>query len=270
LTSLEAAEQIELPEAIGNKWYNRYYHGGLHHNVRAVFYKELGYWDGDPASILPLTPADNARKHVELIGRDKILAEGRKAFDSGDYRWAVQALHHAVFADPEDTEAKELQADAYEQLGYQQENTQYRAICLSAAKELREGVVTEGTPATGSLDSILGMPIDLLFDFAAIHVIPTRAANTDIAINFTFTDAGGDWHMWVRNGVLNARPGHTDTATLTLSGPKAALAALLLEPDNAKVIIDKAGVETDGDVAALDTLASVLDTFNPHFTLATP
>jgi alkyl sulfatase BDS1-like metallo-beta-lactamase superfamily hydrolase len=270
LTSLEAAEQIELPEAIGNKWYNRYYHGGLHHNVRAVFYKELGYWDGDPASILPLTPGDNARKHVDLIGRDKILAEGRKAFDSGDYRWAVQVLHHAVFADPEDTEAKELQADAYEQLGYQQENTQYRAICLAAAKELREGVVTEGTPATASLDSILAMPIDLLFDYIAIHVIGSRAGTADVAINLTFTDGGGDWHMWVRNGVLNARIGHTDTATLTLSGPKAALAALLLEPGNAKVIIGKTGVETDGDVAALEAFASVLDTFNPHFNLATP
>jgi alkyl sulfatase BDS1-like metallo-beta-lactamase superfamily hydrolase len=272
LTSLEAAEQIELPEAIGSKWYNRYYHGGLHHNVRAVFYKELGYWDGDPASILPLTPADNARNHIDLIGRDKILAAGRSAIESGDYRWAVQVLHHAVFADPNDTEAKELQADAYEQLGYQQENTQYRAICLSAAKELREGVVVDNTPATGSLDSILGMPIDLLFDFTALHIIGDRAATAgvDIAINFTFTDNGGDWHMWVRNGVLNARPGHTEKATFSVSGPKAALAGLLLQPGNAKAIIDKAGLSTTGDAGTLDTLASVLDTFDANFNLATP
>ena len=114
------------PTRLGRKWYNRYYHGGLHHNVRAVFHKELGFWDGDPATILPLLPEDNAQRHVELIGRDKILAEGRTAIDAGDYRWAVQVLHHLVFADPDDTEARNLQADAYEQLGYQQEVPQYR------------------------------------------------------------------------------------------------------------------------------------------------
>ncbi len=101
LTPLEAAEVVDLPEAIGRKWYNRYYHGGLHHNVRAVFHKELGFWDGDPATILPLLPDDNAKRHVALIGRDKILAEGRTAIDAGDYRWAVQVLHHLVFADPD-------------------------------------------------------------------------------------------------------------------------------------------------------------------------
>ena len=68
LTPLEAAEIVELPDAIGKQWFNRY-HGGLHHNVRAVFHKELGFWDGDPATILPLLPDDNARRHVELIGR---------------------------------------------------------------------------------------------------------------------------------------------------------------------------------------------------------
>ena len=126
LTPLEAAEIVELPDAIGRRWYNRYYHGGLHHNVRAVFHKELGFWDGDPATILPLLPQDNAQRHVRMMGRDNILAEGRAAIESGDYRWAVQVLHHLVFADPGDTEAKNLQADAYEQLGYQQEVPQYR------------------------------------------------------------------------------------------------------------------------------------------------
>ncbi|MFD4371117.1 alkyl sulfatase dimerization domain-containing protein [Streptomyces sp. NPDC058486] len=83
--------------------------------------RHSAFWDDAPATVLPLLPVDHAQRHVELIGRDKILTEGRKAIDGGDYRWAVQVLHHIVFADPNDTEAKELQADAYEQLGYRQE-----------------------------------------------------------------------------------------------------------------------------------------------------
>ena len=166
-------------------------HGGLHHNVRAVFHKELGFWDGDPASILPLLPQEHAKRHVALIGRDKILAEGGKAFDAGDYRWAVQILHHLVFADPGDIEAKELQADAYEQLGYQQEVPEYRAIFLTAAKELREGVMIKGGKiSTDTQDTILAMPIHLLFDFAGVHLIGERANDLDVRVNFTFSDFG--------------------------------------------------------------------------------
>ncbi|MER5948472.1 alkyl sulfatase dimerization domain-containing protein [Streptomyces sp. NPDC001904] len=267
LTPLEAAEQVELPDAIGRKWYSRYYHGGLHHNVRAVFHKELGFWDGDPATILPLLPSDHARRHVALIGRDRILEEGRTALDAGDYRWAVQVLHHAVFADPDDTEAKNLQADAYEQLGYQQENTQYRAIFLTAAMELREGVRTEGEVATGSQDTILAMPIGLLFDFAGVHVVGERAADVDVRINFTFMDSGDRWTMWVRNGVLNARAGHDPDAALTVSGPKQALAAVLLQPERAQQID---AVTLDGDESALASYGTVLEPFDAHFGISTP
>ncbi|WP_216911572.1 alkyl/aryl-sulfatase [Nocardia noduli] len=270
LTPLEAAEIVELPDALGKKWYNRYYHGGLHHNVRAVFHKELGFWDGDPATILPLLPDDNAKRHVELMGRDTILTEGRHAIDTGDYRWAVQILHHLVFADPDDTEAEQLQADAYEQLGYQQEVPQYRAIFLTAAKELREGVASEGQINTDNLDTILAMPIDLLFDYLGVHIIGDRAADVDIRINVTFADGGGDWTMWVRNGVLNARAGHAADAGFAVSGPKAALAALLLQPKQAVAVIGKYDLATEGDIAVLDELAGVVDEFDAHFDISTP
>jgi linear primary-alkylsulfatase len=270
LTPLEAAEIVRLPGAIGGKWYNRYYHGGLHHNVRAVFHKELGFWDGDPATILPLLPADNAARHVALIGRKKILAEGRKAIEAADYRWAVQILHHLVFAGPDDTEARELQADAYEQLGYQQEVPQYRAIFLTAAKELRDGITKLGQLNTDTLDTILAMPIDLLFDFMAVHVIGDKAAAVDIRLNVTFDDTGDEWTMWIRNGVLNARRGHADEAQLTITGPKADLAALLLQPTQAGYIIAKDALKTEGDLAVLDSLVSVIDTFDPYFNVSTP
>ena len=270
LTPLEAAEIVRLPDAIGQKWPNRYYHGGLHHNVRAVFHKELGFWDGDPATILPLLPADNATRHVALIGRKKILAEGRKAIEAADYRWAVQILHHLVFADPDDTEARKLQADAYEQLGYQQEVPQYRAIFLTAAKELREGIEKLGQLNTDTLDTILAMPIDLLFDFMAVHVIGDKAAAIDIRLNVTFDDTGDEWTMWIRNGVLNARRGHADEVQLTITGPKADLAALLLQPTQAEYIIAKDALKTEGDLAVLESLASVIDTFDPYFKISTP
>ena len=153
----EAAEILELPDALGRKWYNRGYHGTLHHNVRAVYHKELGMWDGDPVSLNPLPATESGRRFVELIGTEAILAEGRRAIASGDYRWAVEILHKLVFAEPDNAAARELQADAYEQLGYQAEGPQWRGVFLTMARELRDGIVKQDFTTVAG-DVVMAMP----------------------------------------------------------------------------------------------------------------
>jgi alkyl sulfatase BDS1-like metallo-beta-lactamase superfamily hydrolase len=274
LTPIEAAEEIELPDTLGKKWHNRYYHGALHHNVRGVINKERGHWDGDPASVWPLLPVDYAKRHVDLIGADKIMTEGQRAFDAGDYRWAVQVLHHLVFADPDNVEAKNLQADAYEQLGYQQEIPQWRGIFLTAAMELRQGVHTEGAFSSVSPDTILNMPTELLFDYAAVHVVGQRATGIDIRINVTISGDGDEnddqWTMWLANSVLNARAAHAADVHLTVTGPKPAVVGLLMQPSKGQDLVKSGALTADGDTSVLDTLASVMDDFDPAFNLATP
>ncbi|GAA3209854.1 alkyl/aryl-sulfatase [Oerskovia jenensis] len=268
-TPLEAAEVVELPEVLRREWFNRGYHGTLHHDVRAVFTKELGMWDGDPVSLHPHTPVDTASRYLAAFGRDAILAEGRRAVEAADYRWAVQILHHLVFADPDDTEARNLQADAYEQMGYQVEGPQWRGIYLTAARELREGVLTARF-ATASPDTIAGMPIDILFDYAAVHVVGEKAAQVDLRFDLHFTDQDETWTLWVRHGVLNARKGAHPDASLTVSGPKAALAGVLLQPAATARLVDAGTVTLDGEASVLDTYGSVLDTFDPDFAIVTP
>lgn len=270
-TPLEAAEEIELPAELGREWFNRGYHGTCHHDVRAVFTKELGMWDGDPVSLHPHPPAESAKRYVNFIGADRILAEGRRAVDDADYRWAVEILHKLVFADPDNVEARELQADAYEQMGYQAEGPQWRGIFLTAAKELREGVPPAAF-ATASEDTILAMPVDILFDFAAVHVIGDAAATIDLSIDFTFTDLDETWNAWIRRGVLNARKGAGAgaPATLTVTAPKPLVVATLLQPAAAMKLAEAGKVTLDGDRTVLDQLAGVFDTFDPNFNIITP
>ena len=266
---IEAAEVVQLPDALGRKWFNRYYHGTLNHNVKAVFAKELGWWDGDPVSLYPLPPVESATRMVDLIGADRIMAEARRAYDAADYRWLVTLLHNLVFAQPDNQAARELQADAYEQLGYQAEGPQWRGIFLTAARELREGVITTG-PSTVSEDTVLGMPVGLLLDYAAIHIIGEKAAGLDLRVNVEITDLGERWTFWVRNGVLNARMGAAADARLTVSGPKAAITGFLLKPAAARQLAQAGKLELKGDETVLDELAAVMDEFDPHFNMVTP
>ncbi len=270
-TPLEAAELIDLPDELGRAWWNRGYHGTCHHDVRAVFHKELGMWDGDPVSLHPHPPEESAKRYVSFIGADKILAEGKRAFEEADYRWAVEILHKLVFAEPDNDEARNLQADAYEQMGYQAEGPQWRGIFLTAALELRDGVQPAAF-STASEDTILAMPVDILFDFAAVHVIGDAAAEVDLAIDFTFTDLDETWNAWVRRGVLNARrgAGAGAEAQLTVSGPKPLIVASLLQPAAAAKLADAGNLTLDGDAEVLGRLGTVMDTFDPNFDVVTP
>ena len=226
-------------------------------------------WDGDPVSLHPHPPVESAKRFVEFVGAERILAEGQRAIDAADYRWAVEILHKLVFAQPDNAAARDLQADAYEQMGYQVEGPQWRGILLTAAKELREGVLPAAF-ATASPDTILAMPIDILFDFAAVHVIGERAADVDIRIDFVFTDLDQTWTVWVRRGVLNARRGASADAQLTVTGPKAALVGVVLQPAAAGTAGEGRKDHPRRRPAVLETFAALLDEFDPDFAIVTP
>lgn len=146
---------------------------------------------------------------------------------------------------------------------------QWRGILLTAAKELREGVVPIGF-ATASPDSILAMPIDILFDFISVHIDGPKAENVDLRIDLNFTDQDQTWSMWVKRGVLNARQGDSPGSQLTITGPKAALVGVLLQPAAASKLAQAGTIRLDGDSTVLDTFAGVLDEFDPNFAIVTP
>jgi alkyl sulfatase BDS1-like metallo-beta-lactamase superfamily hydrolase len=154
-------------------------------------------------------------------------------------------------------------------MGYQAEGPQWRGIFLTAAKELREGALPASF-ATASPDTILAMPIDILFDFAAVHVIGAEAAKVDLRIDFAFTDLDQTWTVWVRRGVLNARRGASPDTQLTLSGPKAALVGAVLQPAAASQLARARKIQLDGDESVLADFAGVMDTFDPNFNIVTP
>ncbi|WP_010586168.1 alkyl/aryl-sulfatase [Schlesneria paludicola] len=201
---LECAEQIQLPPEIERHWANRGYYGSLNHNVKAVWNFYLGWFDGHPARLHPLPPKEAGANYLDYMGGiDQVVAKARESFNRGEYRWVAQVLDHAVSAEPEHLPARELLADALEQLGYQAESGPWRNFYLTGAQELREGIRVPETTTTASTQSIAALPLEAIFDSLAVRLDSGLAADSNLAINFKFTDTDEQYLLTLQHGVLN-------------------------------------------------------------------
>ncbi|OYW56501.1 MAG: hypothetical protein B7Y80_06330 [Hyphomicrobium sp. 32-62-53] len=166
----------QVPAGLQKAWHCRGYHGSPQHNARGVIQRYLGFWDCNPATLIPLSPADSAPLYVEMMGgAEKILARGRELHDEGAYLLATEILDKLVHAQPDNPAAKDLLADVFEQLGYQQENPGLRNSFLAAAYELRTGIPQGETASSSSPDIIRAMSTDPFLNFLAIRMDSRKA-----------------------------------------------------------------------------------------------
>jgi alkyl sulfatase BDS1-like metallo-beta-lactamase superfamily hydrolase len=272
MTMREIAEQIELPESLATFWANRGYYGSLYHDVAATYVLYLGWFDGNPATLHELPPAAASRNYVEFMGgADAVLAKAKESFDNGDYRWVAQVVNHVVFADPENQEARNLQADALEQLGYQAENGPWRNFYLTGAKELREGVNELPTPNTASPDTVRAMSPEMFFDYLGVRLDSAKAGDATAKLNIDLGDSVGQYLLELENGVLN----HTadvqaDDADATVTLTRDTLNDIILQQTTLAEAISAGDVNVNGEQAKLEDLVSYLDSFEFWFNIATP
>ena len=271
-TMTEIAEMIELPESLGRSWFNRGYYGSMNHNVKAVYQKYLGWFDGNPANIHPLPTESAAEKYVEYMGGSAaVLAKARDAFENNDYRWVVEVVNHVVFSEPHNEAARTLQADALEQLGYQSESGQWRNFYLTGASELRNGVLQAGTPRTISPDMISALSLDMFFDYMGVKLNGPSAANQDLTLNFKFTDSGDQYRVTVANGVLNHKSAtQSPDADATISLTRQGLVALALLGRPPAVLIENGAIAVEGNAGSLAEMMSLFDSFEFWFNIVTP
>jgi alkyl sulfatase BDS1-like metallo-beta-lactamase superfamily hydrolase len=273
-TPLEIAERLTaLPPELERRWYCRGYYGSLSHNVRAVYQRYLGFYDANPAHLNPLPPAEAGTRYVAAMGgATQVLAAARQAFEQGEYRWAAQLLNHLVFADPTNREARELEADALEQLGYQSENGTWRSIYLMGAFELRNGVNKSIAFTAVSPDTITAMPIALTFDYLATRLNGEKAATVPgFTLTWEFTDRTEIYALTLRNACLTYRQGVDDpeaAAKVTLT--KATLDAISLGETTFEQAIAERRITVTGDASKLTLLLSLLDTFELMFNIVEP
>jgi alkyl sulfatase BDS1-like metallo-beta-lactamase superfamily hydrolase len=265
-TGAEVAEQFELPPALQRAWHTHGYYGSVSHNVKAIYQRYMGWYDGNPARLWPHPPQEAAKRYVAFMGgADAVVDKALVSYKEGDLRWAAQVLDHVVFAEPGHRAGRTLLADVLEQLGFGAENGTWRCAYLSGAAELRSG--NFGTPVAAPADLLGQLPPELFFDAVAIQVNGPAAWDLDLAIGWVFPDHGATFRTTLRNGVFSyVRDGSGDVA-LTLTVPRPALGALAAGDPGAAL---GAGLTLDGDTTVLQQVFGVLQPGDPAFNIIEP
>jgi alkyl sulfatase BDS1-like metallo-beta-lactamase superfamily hydrolase len=269
---VEIAEMIELPESLATVWSNRGYYGSVNHDTKSTYVNYLGWFDGNPATLHVLPLVESSKRYVEFMGgSEAVLSKAKEYYDKGEYRWVAEVVNHVVFAEPNNQAAKNLQADALEQLGYQAESGPWRNFYLSGAKELREGVKELGTPDTASPDTIRAMDLDLLFDYVGMRLNGPKANGKTITLNFNFTDTNQQYVLGLENSAIHhSKNKQADNADATITLKRETLNDVLLGNGTLNDKIESGEIRVDGDNTKLDELVSMLDTFDFWFNIVTP
>jgi alkyl sulfatase BDS1-like metallo-beta-lactamase superfamily hydrolase len=257
----------ELPKSLQEKWYCRGYHGSPQHNSRGVVQRFLGFWDCNPATLIPLSPEDAAPLYVEMMGgAEKILARGRQLHDAGDYLLASEIVNKLVQAEPDNEAARDLLADIFEQIGYQQENAGLRNSFLAGAYELRTGIPAGEAARSGGPDVVRAMTTGLFLDFLGIRMDSRKAEGMRFTINLVTPDNGETFLIELENATLTNIAGfQAENPTLTLTINRSDLEQTMMGAKTLEAQIADGTARVEGDVSVLAQLASTMVDFDPLF-----
>ena len=272
LTRDEIAANFKLPSGLAKSWASRGYYGSVSHDVKATYVFYLGWFNGNPATLDELPPVDAAKKYVDYMGGpDAIMQKAKDDYAQGNYRWVAQVTNKIVFADPHNKEARNLEADALEQMGYQAESGPWRNFYLTGAQELRNGVVKGATPNTASPDTVKAMSPEMFFDYLAVHINGEKAANAKAVFNVDLGSNGGKYKLELENGVLNHSANvQASDADASIVLNRATLNKIILKEESLKQAKEKGEATITGNQAKVDEFLSYLDSFDFWFNIVTP
>src|SRR5215470_13117140 len=228
-TPNDIAEILTLPVSLAADWSARGYYGTLSHNAKAVYQKYLGWYDANPANLSPLPPVEHARMTVEYMGGAAVaIARAREDFKAGHYRWVASAMNQVVFADPANRAARELGADALEQLGFQAESATWRNAYLIGAMELRNGVPKIPGFNIVNADTVKALNNEMFFDFLGVRLNAAKAEGKTLVINWSFTDSNQRIALNLDNSALTYVAGkQAPNADATVTLARATLDAVI-------------------------------------------
>jgi len=267
VTINEVHNVYRLPDSLRSKWHCRGYHGSPEHNSRGVIQRFLGFWDCNPTSLIPAPQQESAALFVEMMGgAAKVLARGRELHDAGKYLLAQEVLNKVVQAEPGNQEAKDLLADSFEQMGYQQENPGLRNSFLAAAYELRSGIPQGEAADSSGPDVIRAMSTELFLNFLAIRMDSRKAEGLRFTMNLITPDNGEKFLVELSNATLTNIQGFlAESPDLTLTINRSDLEQTMIGARTLEAQIADGTAKAVGNIGILTQLAATMVDFDPRF-----
>ena len=269
----EIGEMVALPESLATHWALREYYGTINHNVKATYAKYLGAYDGNPAHLYGLPPVEAGSKYVEFMGGpEEVIRKARESFEAGEYRWVAEVMNHVVFADPTNQEARELTADALEQMGYQTESSTWRNAFLNGAQELRLGTMKlPFEVGTGSPDTIRALTLPMIINYLGIRLNGPKAAGREISLNLTVSDTHEEAVLRLANGSLShSYERRSEVADGEVMTTREVLNRIVANELTIEDAIKSGEVKVEPDAAPLIEIFSLMDTFSMWFPVIEP
>ena len=272
---VEIAETLRAtePASLASEWFTQGYYGSVQRNAKAVYQQYMGWYDSNPAHLDALSESEYGRRFVAYGGgAENVVKHARDDYARGDYRWGAQAMSHVVFAEPGNVAARELGADALEQLGYQAQSAVERNSYLSGAMELRSaGKKTAPTLRTASIETIHALSIDDIFDFFGVRLDAAKAAGQRLRINWVFTDTGKRYLLNLENSALTYMADRTDAAAdVTLTLDRGTLDAILAQQLAPQQAMAQGRIKVAGKPQAFGAMLGMMDDFHPDFEIVMP
>ena len=271
-TGGDIAEAIRLPEELQQDWSTHSFYGHLKHNVKAVYQRYLGAYEGHPAFLDPLPRQEQARKTIEYMGGvEAVLNKARVDLAAGEYRWVADICARIVWVDPACHEARRLCAQAMEQLGYQTESSTWRNAYLQGARELRQGPPGMGSGMAASRDMIRALPLADYFDYLAMRLNGPRAAQHRLVMHWLFSEPDSSHVLTLSNGVLrHASEEPVGEVDVQLRLSRATLDDISLEQLSFSEAMDSGRIALKGSRPQFEAFLALLDTFDRGFAVLEP
>lgn len=272
-TATELARHLSLPPDLADEWFNRGYYGSLSQNAKAIYQFYLGWYDSNPAHLDPLPSVESSQKTVEYMGgASSILDKAQQDYKKGNYRWVAEVLNNLVFTDPNNQKARQLEADALEQLGYQTENATWRNEYLMGAYELRHGKAATVMKGPITPEVLKAIPIPMILDYMGIRVNAAKAHSKKMGFNLNFTDKNQHYALILENSVLIYTPTNKQVpyADASINLSRDTLNTILLKQKTIDQAVQDGSIQIQGDKNKFSEFMTIFDDFPLMFNIMTP
>ena len=246
LTPDEIIEKVILPPKLSNHEYLQEFYGTVAWSVRGIFETYLGWFDGKPENLYPLSQKDHFQKLARLLesgntggnGNSRLVADAEKSLWrsmenlrdhnlhlTDELQWALELSSGVVAAtdptDPDHKRAKATEIKCLRELASSTSNANSRNYYLTYANELEQGFTAGPSDATLDMAKLQLDVENIMINFR----YRLRAEECDdssvFVVVFAFTDVNRTFSYKLRHCVFESRtdpeePHPNADATLTL------------------------------------------------------